>query len=249
MGDFENRNYVVMLVCSFKLWHNRVHFMRTIIIFVSCLVVSFIIAFSLIYVKRSLSRPVLGVHDKLETTSMYISPQFHFRFPYPSQYQIREENNGRTIYFNENSYSSPSATIQIITTDMLSPNQYFLKNIQALCSDGEVGSCSQIESQSVVTNIHGTTGTIYYFRQESGKKTDAKGASWRKRGPFYLYQLVSDQERIGLLLFATVPETEKLLTFITDGLEIYSTSSISRSVSQSPVRNTLQASSSAQQGK
>ncbi|MEK7605154.1 MAG: hypothetical protein AAB478_01380 [Patescibacteria group bacterium] len=223
--------------------------MRTTIIFVSCLAVSLIIAFSLIYVKRSLSRPVLGTQDKSETISMYTSSRFRFRFPYPSGYHIREENNGRTIYVNENFSSSPSAAIQIIPTDILFPTQSLLKNAQVICSGGEAGSCSQIESQSVVTNIHGATGIIYYFRQQPDKKADGNRVVVGNKGPFYAYRLSGDRDYIGFLLFTPVPDRNKLLTFITDGLEIYSPPSISSNVSQSPIRNALQASSSAQQGK
>lgn len=223
--------------------------MRTTIIFFSCLALSLIIALSQIYFKRSLPRPVLGTDDKQEATNIYTSSQFHFRFPYPSLYHIKEENDGRTITLNESFSSSPSATIQIVLTDTLSPTRSLFKEVQALCSNGEIGSCSQIESQSVVTNIHGTTGIMYYFKQVPDKRAGYKRGSSQNKGPFYLFHLKNGQKDKGLLLFTINPRENELLSFIVDNLEFQQSSSISSESSPSPTQERQYSTSSAQQRK
>lgn len=93
----------------------------------------------------------------------YTQALHHFSFSYPGDFHLSESSNGGTITITNTQAVSFIVQIAASTSGNIkkTPLQYMLE----ICKGGSVTTKCSLDSQSVVTNSIGTTGSRYYLKK------------------------------------------------------------------------------------
>lgn len=93
----------------------------------------------------------------------YTNALHHFSFSYPVDFHLSESSNGGAITITNNEASSFIVQIAASTSGNIkkTPLQYILE----ICKGGSVTTKCSLDSQSVVTNSIGSTGSRYYLKK------------------------------------------------------------------------------------